>query len=207
MDGQPAPALQPLEPFKLERFFAKWEFAAPHLLCCSDSEPLTMEQLLALADSDARRRWQQLRLAYTETQGLPALREAIVAAHYTSLGPEHVVVAAPQEALYLCMQALLRPGDRVVCCFPGYQSLYSVASSLGCTLALWELGAAADGSPRFQLGAARRLITPGTRLVVVNSPHNPSGAHFSLDEWRELCGLCREVGAHLFRWDGWVAGW
>ena len=98
-----------------------------------------MSELLALADPDARQRWEGLRLAYTETQGLPALREAIAATHYTNLGPEQVVCAAPQELLYLCMRALLRPGDRVVCCFPGYQSLYSVARSIGCQVDLWHL--------------------------------------------------------------------
>ena len=100
---------------------------------------MMMSELLSLADPDARQRWEGLRLAYTETQGLPALREAIAATHYTSLGPEQVVCAAPQELLYLCMRALLRPGDRVVCCCPGYQSLYSVARSTGCLVDLWHL--------------------------------------------------------------------
>lgn len=129
----------PLEPFALERFFARWEFAADHLLCCSDSEPLTMGDLLRMADADAQQRWDSLRLAYTETAGLPALRQAIAAAHYTSVQADQVVVAAPQEAVYLCMKALLRPGDRVVCSFPGYQSLYAVAGSLGCQVVHWGL--------------------------------------------------------------------
>ena len=54
-------------------------------------------------------------------QGLPALREAIAGACFTSVQPGQVVVAAPQELVLLTMQALLRPGDRVVCTFPGYQ--------------------------------------------------------------------------------------
>ena len=49
------------------------------------------------------------------------------------------------------------------------------------------------------MAEAERLITPGTRLVVVNSPHNPSGAHFSQQEWRRLGELCQAGGAHLFR--------
>lgn len=56
-----------------------------------------------------------------------------------------------------------------------------------------------DGAPRFDLAAAEKLITPGTRLVVVNSPHNPSGAHFSRAEWARLCALCEAAGAYLFR--------
>ena len=47
-----------LRPFALERFFARYEFnpAVQHLLCCSDSEPLTMAELLDLADADCRQR-------------------------------------------------------------------------------------------------------------------------------------------------------
>lgn len=55
----------------MQRFFAKYEFTAPYLLCCSDCEPLTMAQLLEMADRDTLDKWQSLRLGYTETQGLP----------------------------------------------------------------------------------------------------------------------------------------
>lgn len=241
----PPPA--PLPPFALERFFSRWEFAARHLLCCSDAEPLSMADLLGMADADAAARWADLRLSYTETQGLPALREAIAASLYTSITPDQVVISAPQEAVLLCMQSLLRPGDHVVCTFPGYQSLYEVARSFGCRVDLWELSrcagshsfirsfirglawhglllwaahmllpinaeqtchapmrrchSGADGAPAtFRREDAERLIVPGTtRLVVVNSPHNPSGAHLSQDDWRYLCGLCEGSGAYLFR--------
>ncbi|PSC76719.1 classes I and II [Micractinium conductrix] len=157
-----------------------------------------MAELLALADDETTQLWSSLTLHYTETQGLPALRQAIAQRLYASVAPEQLVVAAPQELVYLCMQALLSPGDRVVCTFPGYQSLYDVAASQVCDVAMWELGSDGDGAPRFDLAAAEKLITPGTRLVVVNSPHNPSGAHFSRAEWARLCALCEAAGAYLF---------
>ena len=69
------------------------------------SEPLSMAELLALADADAQQRWDSLRLAYTETQGLPALREAVAAVHYSTIRAEQLVVAAPQELVLLTMQA------------------------------------------------------------------------------------------------------
>lgn len=64
-----------------------------------------MAELLALADADAQQRWDSLRLAYTETQGLPALREAVAAVHYSTIRAEQLVVAAPQELVLLTMQA------------------------------------------------------------------------------------------------------
>ena len=55
-----------LEPFRLERYFARWEFAAPYLLCSSDLEPYRLPELLALADEDGLAHWQNLSLGYTE---------------------------------------------------------------------------------------------------------------------------------------------
>ena len=63
--------------FALERYFARWEFAVRHILCASDAETMSLVELLALADADGRQRWNDLRLGYTESLGLPALRVAI----------------------------------------------------------------------------------------------------------------------------------
>src|SRR6185436_10650048 len=76
--------------FKLERYFARWEFSAPYLLCTSDIEGWRMSELLALADPEARARWESLTLGYTESTGLPALREAI-SGLYPNLAAEQVL--------------------------------------------------------------------------------------------------------------------
>ena len=54
---------QPLTPFRLERFFAKHEFSAPYLLCCSDMEALTMKELLAMADPEMQQKCVTLHLS------------------------------------------------------------------------------------------------------------------------------------------------
>ena len=94
-----------------------------------------------MADDDAQQRWQSLTLGYTESAGLPALRAEIAARHYSPavVTPECVVVGAPQELVYICMQALLRPGDHVVAAAPGYESLHEVAASIGCHVDTWPL--------------------------------------------------------------------
>lgn len=198
-DGRPSP-------FKLERFFEKHEFTAPHLLCCSDSEPMKMAELLALADDDARRRWEGLQLSYTETAGLPALREAVADLYGGTVTPRHLLVCVPEEGIYLTMQALLNPGDRVVCVFPAYQSLYELALSLKCTLDLWEPSwDEAAGKLRFDVGALEALVPgdaakgrPPARLVVVNFPHNPTGATVGRAEQARVVAACEAAGAHLF---------
>jgi hypothetical protein len=77
---------------------------------------------LSIADKNSLARWEALSLGYTESNGLPALREE-VAGMYESVSPDEVIVGAPEELIYLSMRAMLKPGDTVVVSYPGYQSL------------------------------------------------------------------------------------
>ncbi len=162
-----------LREFKLERFFAAHEFSARHLLSASDCEALTLAELLALADDEARALWRDLKLGYTESPGHPLLRAA-AAALYEGIAADEVLVAAPEELIFIAMNVLLAPGDEVIVTFPGYQSLYEVASALGARVTRWTLQADASGW-RLDLAALARHITPATRLLVINFPHNPTG--------------------------------
>ena len=114
----------PIEPFVLERFFARHEFAARHLLSPSDCETLTQAELLGMADAQARGLWNGLRLGYTESTGHPLLKREIASLH-RGISPEEVLVAAPEEAIFIAMNCLLQAGDRVVAVSPAYQSLQS----------------------------------------------------------------------------------
>ena len=62
-----------LTPFKLERYFARYEFAAPYLLCTSDCEALSLADLLGL-EPDAREKFSALRLGYVEASGAASVR-------------------------------------------------------------------------------------------------------------------------------------
>jgi hypothetical protein len=106
-------------PFALERYFAEYEFSAPHLLCCSDAEPVSLKQTLALADAECRGLWDTLSLGYTESQGHPLLRKEVAALYPPSLAPEGVLIGAPQELIFLGLSAMLDKGDHVICTWPG----------------------------------------------------------------------------------------
>lgn len=112
-----------IAPFKLERYFAKHEFKVRYLLSPSDCESLSMAELLQMADPEALELWLSLKLGYTESAGHPLLR-AEVAGLYSQIAPDDVVIAAPEEAILIAMQALLKPGDHVIALRPAYQSLY-----------------------------------------------------------------------------------
>ena len=181
--------------FALERFFAQHEFTARYLLSTSDCEGLAMADLLAAADTDVRERWEHLRLGYTESPGLPEFRHEI-AELYGTVNAEDVLVAAPEEGVFLLMNALLEPGDHVVCTFPGYQSLYQLALSIGCDVAFWQ---PVEGDKwHFDPTRLEELLRPNTRLVVWNFPHSPTGALPSAQEFDHMLDACGAVGAWVF---------
>ncbi len=185
-----------LPPFKLERYFAEYEFKVRHLLSASDCESLALPDLLALSDGQTRGLWEHLWLGYTESEGHPLLRSEI-ARLYTEITPQHVLVAAPEEGIFVLMNGLLGPGDEVVVTWPAYQSLAEVAAAIGCSVVRWPL-VARDGAWQLDVEALSRLITPRTRLVVVNFPHNPTGYLPSRAEWDAIVGTVSAMGAVLF---------
>ena len=165
----------PLAPFKLERYFARYEFTTRCLISASDCESMRLPELLEMADADGRRRWEALWLGYTESQGDPALRAAIVA-QYTALAPDDILTLAPEEGILIAMHASLRAGDHVVVMQPAYQSLSEVARALGCQVTAWPVRPDASGAAwRLDVDELAGLLRPETRLLVINFPHNPTG--------------------------------
>lgn len=181
--------------FALERYFAKWEFAVQHVACASDVEGWSMTDLLALADDETRSMWDGLRLGYTESTGHPLLR-AEIARLYESIAPDDVMVfAGAEEAIYCLMSTALEPGDHVVVTWPGYQSLYEVARSVGAKVGLHLLREEDDWS--LDVDRLLRSLHDDTKMVVVNAPHQPTGMLPTEAEWRRLAEECRSRGIRL----------
>ena len=181
--------------FALERYFARWEFAVDHLLCASDVQGYPMAELLALADDDTRRMWDGLTLGYTESTGHPLLR-AEIASLYEDLEPDDVLVfAGAEEAIFCLANVLLSPGDHAVVTWPGYQSLYEVARAAGADVKLHELRE--EHGWAIDIDLLRSQVTPSTRLVVVNAPHNPTGMQPDRATFDALVALAEEVGAQI----------
>jgi aspartate/methionine/tyrosine aminotransferase len=188
--------LMEISPFKLERYFAKYEFKVKYLLSPSDCESLSMHELLEMAEPDGLALWNNLRLGYTESPGHPALRTEI-AQLYRTITAENVVVAAPEEAVMIGLQSMLKPGDRVVCISPAYQSLYEIPRSIGCDVVSWQLVLEKDGW-RLDLDQLETLLTDATRLLVINFPHNPTGYLPSPHELDTMVALARKRGVYIF---------
>lgn len=184
-----------IESFKLERFFAKYEFTAKYILSASDCDGLNQREVLALADDETRELWENLSLGYTESAGSPLLR-AEIAALYQEISPDDVLVITPEEGIFIAMNCLLDKGDHVIVTFPGYQSLYEIARSLGCEVTLWQPDE--ERGWRFDAGFLEESIRPNTKLIVANFPHNPTGYLPPLADYRRIFEIAAARGLHVF---------
>ena len=187
--------MNPIAPFKLERYFAKYEFSARYLLSPSDCESLSMQNLLDTADAECQALWAGLSLGYTESQGHPLLR-AEISSMTPGFSPDNIMVFAPEEAIFVAMQSLLQPGDEVITLFPAYQSLYEIARSMACSVKLWKLVPGENGWS-LDFDWLEQAVTPRTRLLVVNFPHNPTGFHASRAELDRIVELAARYGTYL----------
>ena len=184
-----------IRPFAIERFYERWEFRTELMLSSSDCESLSVRDLLAL-EPDAGERLRDLGLGYTEVAGSPELRAA-VAARYHHTGAEDVLtLAAAEEGIFTTYHALLAAGDHVVVEAPCYGSAIEVARSTGAEVSLWrrhhEEGWAYD------LPALERLLRANTKLIYVNSPHNPTGSQMPKAAFEHLVETARERSIVLF---------
>jgi aspartate/methionine/tyrosine aminotransferase len=185
-----------IRPFALERYFAEYEFSAELLLCSSDVEAYTQHELLALADDETRALWDGLTLGYTETPGHPLLR-AEIAGLYPGLQAEDVLVfTGAQEAIFAFSQAALGRDEHAIVVTPAYQSLHEVARAAGADVSVIELEH--ESGWMLDLDDVRRELRAETSAIVVNFPHNPTGAHIDRATLDGLVEIAEEAGAHLF---------
>jgi aspartate/methionine/tyrosine aminotransferase len=184
-----------LTPFKLERFFAKYEFNAPYLLCSSDCESFTVQEIFGL-EPGAEEKFQKLWLGYTESPGNPELRQEITRL-YSQIHPEQVLVyTGAEEAIFGFMNVALEPGDHIIVHFPCYQSLMEVARTMGCEVTKWETRE--EDGWELDLDFLQKAIKPNTRAIVVNCPHNPTGYQMSQEKQSQIVEIAREHNLLLF---------
>ncbi len=131
---------------------------------------------------------------YGPAAGDPALREAIATKITSENGiptsaAEVLVTNGGKQAIYNLFQVLLNPGDEVLIPSPYWLSYPEMARLAGAR-PVSVPSSAADGF-RLDLQALEAAITPATRLLVINSPGNPTGRVLSLDELQQLAELVR----------------
>ncbi len=138
---------------------------------------------------------------YSHNLGLPELREAV--AGYTSrlhgsVGAERIgITSGGVNALIVAMQALIDAADRVVAVTPVWPNLTAQPRILGADLHCVALAPDAGGAWRLDLPALLAAITPATKLLVINSPNNPTGWTLSKAEQQAILDHCRATGTWI----------
>jgi capreomycidine synthase len=184
-------------PAHLELWLRDYYFNTEIDMGCSGVENFSfgeLRQLFNISPDDLDR----IVLRDSWTLGGPDLRRAIGNRFCNGNAERVMATNGSSEANYLVMHSLLEPGDEVVVLDPCYQQLYSIAEAIGCKLKHWRLRF--EDSFRADLSEARDLIGPQTRMIVVNFPHNPTGASLLPAEQDELIELAASAGAYLV-WD------
>ncbi len=185
-----------LNSFLLEEFYEEHEFSAPYLLSQSDCQSMSIAELLSLepgAESEFLATW----LGYTESKGSFQLREAI-ASLYERIEPDAVLVhSGAEEAIHNFIRIFLDSGDHVIYLAPAYQSLFDIAVALGCEVSAWKLEQT-DSGWFLDMPKLRKLIKPSTKLIVINTPHNPTGYSLSAAQLDEIASIANELGIFVF---------
>ncbi len=182
-------------PFTLERFFSQTEFNVRYHLAASAIQAWSLRELLSLAnDPDLQFSLFATRLGYTEPEGIPELRREITRLYSAPTDPGHVFVTIGAiEANYLLLSTLLESGDRFIVQTPYYQQLSQVGIDIGATALLWQY----HEDRGFDLQEFKALLDQKPTLVMLNTPHNPTGFIFSPYEMRQIADLCLERGIYL----------
>ncbi|MBU2178240.1 MAG: aminotransferase class I/II-fold pyridoxal phosphate-dependent enzyme [Gammaproteobacteria bacterium] len=134
---------------------------------------------------------------YAPMTGVAVLRQQIAALTARCYGrqidadTEVTVTSGATEALFVAIQAVVRPGDEVIVFDPAYDSYQPAVELAGGKTIHIQLAA-----PEYHIDwqAVNRRVTEQTRLIIVNSPHNPTGMVFSAADWQALADLVQRHG-------------
>lgn len=183
-----------LTPFLLDQWLEQKFSADPPIeydLGSSTGPVWTLRELLALGGDEAREQLLDTNLFYTSATGTQELREAI--ANLRGVDPNEVqVVTGAAEALLILFFLAAEPGVNVVLPNPGFPTNTALPESLNLDIRFYTLRP--ENSFRIDLDEIRGLVDRNTRIVLVNSPHNPTGSVLSDGEMQAIHDFCAERG-------------
>jgi len=182
-----------IEVFPMERMQSTWENLVDYDMSESGVRPLTLRELVAMGfDLDA---FLDQPLGYSQSNGTIELRERIAALYPGASVDDIEVTNGTSEANYLVALSLLRPGDAVAIEQPNYMQLPGVVRSLDASIRPFHLDQATGWEPEWD--EFERAVAPGTRLLYVSNPNNPTGSVLSEAAMRRMADRCEQSGTWL----------
>ncbi len=183
-----------LKPFLLDAWLDQYEHHIDFDLAASTGPKWTVNDILALADDETRHRFLHHKLVYSRPAGADSLREAIAEMQEVPVDSVQVVTGA-SEALVALMWLAAEPGANVIIPLPGFTTFSALPESLGLETRFYRVSR--ENGFRIDPDEIKRLADSNTKLILVNSPHNPTGATISNSEMEALHDFTAARGIQL----------
>jgi aspartate/methionine/tyrosine aminotransferase len=182
-----------LEQFAMERMQSTWENLVDFNLSESGVHPLTPRELLAHADLGIVL---DQPLVYSQSNGTTVLR-SLIAQQYPGSTPDHIEVTnGGSEANYIVSWRLIEPGDEVAMLVPNYMQTWGLVRAFGATVKEWPLIEDREaGRWRPDLDGLSQVVSDRTRLIIICTPNNPTGARLKPEELDAIGRIADRVGA------------
>jgi aspartate/methionine/tyrosine aminotransferase len=183
-----------LKPFLLDTWLDQYEHDIEFNLAASTGPAWTVNDILALADDETRHRFLNQKLVYSRPAGADTLRQAIAEMQRVPVETVQVVTGA-SEALVALMWLAAEPGANVIIPLPGFTTFSALPESLGLETRFYRVRR--ENGFRIDLDEIKRQADSKTKLILVNSPHNPTGATIADAEMEALHDFTAERGIQL----------
>ena len=184
-----------IELFRMERMQSTWENLVDYDMSESGIRAVTLREMTQLGFD--LEEMLDTPLGYSQSNGTIALRERL-AALYPGATADHVEVTnGTSEANYLLALSQLRQGDRFALEVPNYMQLWGVPRSIGAEVDVFHLRPRAEKGWELDWEEIERAVQPGTKLVYITNPNNPTGSVLSTSDMRRIVERCEAVGAYL----------
>ncbi len=186
-----------IEPFGVEIWMNEWETKCAFNLAETCVESLTIAELLQIAgrNSEDLSELLGMKMTYGAIEGSDRLRDAICGLYKKQKRENIVVTHGTIGANMLVHKTLVERGDHVVAVVPTYQQHYSIPASIGAEVSQVHLRAEKGYLP--DLDELREAAKPGTKLIAINNPNNPTGSVMDRDFLLQIVEIAREAGAWL----------
>ncbi len=187
-----------IKPFLVEEWMNEYEDDAVYNIAETCVDSVSLDELFELTGEDRDTFWNNIaarRLTYGDITGKLSFKEGVCKLYRTMKPEEIIPTHGAAGANHHVFYSLVEPGDRIISIMPTYQQLYSIPESYGADLQLLHL--TADNGYLPDLDELKKLATPGTRMICINNPNNPTGALLSKEQLLDIIEVAREVGAYV----------